>query len=182
MRKFAAILYVAVTLPSVTFGQTASVSTEVIEKASKALVFVKGASEAGQQLGSGFLLSPDGKIATNLHVIRGMTSGGVQLASGEIYDKFLVLAFDERKDLAIIQVAGFDLPTIELGNSNGVRAGEPVVAMGSPLGLKGSVTAGVVSAVRNDFSGGFKIIQTDAAVNPDNSGGLGACGLRWRPL
>lgn len=171
MRIFEAFLYLAVTSPTIAFGQATTASPDVIERVSKALVFVKGASEAGQQLGSGFLLTPDGKIATNLHVIRGMTSGGVQLASGEIYDKFSVLAFDERKDLAIIQIAGFDLPTIELGNSNGVRAGESVFAMGSPLGLKGSVTAGVVSAVRDDFSGGFKVIQTDAAVNPGNSGG-----------
>lgn len=168
---FEAFLFLAVTSPNIAFGQAATVSPDVIERVTKALVFVKGASDVGQQLGSGFLLTPDGKIATNLHVIRGMTSGGVQLASGEIYDKFSVLAFDERKDLAIIQISGFDLPIIELGNSNGIRAGESVVAMGSPLGLKGSVTAGVVSAVRDDFSGGFRVIQTDAAVNPGNSGG-----------
>jgi len=101
-----------------------------------------------------------------------LKTAGVQLASGEIFDAVSVLAFDERKDLAIIKVAGFDLPTIELGNSNEVRSGEPVVVMGSPRGLQGTVTTGVISAIRDEPSGaGFKLLQTDAAVNPGNSGG-----------
>ena len=117
-------------------------------------------------------MSRDGKIATNLHVIRDLKNAGVQLASGEIFDTVSVLAFDDRKDLAIIRIAGFDLPSIELGNSNEVRSGERVVVIGSPRGLQGTVTTGVVSAVRDDPSGaGFKVIQTDASVNPGNSGG-----------
>ncbi len=116
------------------------------------------------------MLSSDGKIATNLHVIRAMTVGAVQLQSGEIFDAFSVIAFDVRKDLAIVQVAGFDLPAIELGNSNEVRVGEPVVAIGSPRGLQGTVTAGIISSIRDDPTG-FKVIQTDAAANPGNSGG-----------
>lgn len=71
-----------------------------------------------------------------------------------------------------IKIAGFDLPVVELSNSNDVKSGEPVVAIGSPRGLQGTVTTGVVSAIRDEPSGaGFKVIQTDAAVNPGNSGG-----------
>ena len=158
--------------PLCTFGQNTPAWTGIVEKASKSVVLVKGVTNGGTVLGSGFVLSADGKIATNLHVIREMKSGGVQLASGEVFDSFTVLAFDDRKDLVIIKVPGFDLPAIELGNSNDLKAGEAVMAIGSPEGLKGSVTAGVVSAIRDDpFSGGYKVIQTDAAANPGNSGG-----------
>jgi hypothetical protein len=133
-------------------------------------VLIKGTNDNEIIFGSGFLLSSDGKIATNLHVIREMKAGGVQLHSGEIFDTFSILAFDERKDLAILQIAGFDLPAMELGNSNEVKTGEPVVAIGSPQGLQGTVTAGIVSSVRDDAAA-FKVIQTDAAANPGNSGG-----------
>jgi S1-C subfamily serine protease len=146
------------------------VTPETVARLSKSVVLIKGTNDNGAILGSGFLLSSDGKIATNLHVIREMKNGGVQLDSGEIFDTFVILAFDERKDLAILQIAGFDLPAVELGNSNDVKTGEPVIAVGSPRGLQGTVTAGVVSSVRDDAAG-FKVIQTDAAVNPGNSGG-----------
>jgi hypothetical protein len=159
-------------VPSVlVFGQNRG-STDIVAIASKSVVLLKGVTDSGTILGSGFVLSPDGKIATNLHVVRDMKSGGVQLASGEVYDSFSILAFDDRKDLAIVKIAGFDLPAMELGNSNEVQAGEPVFAIGSPNGLQGTVTAGVVSAIRDDpFGGGYKVIQTDAASNPGNSGG-----------
>ncbi len=142
----------------------------MVEKLSKSVVLIKGNDDKGVVFGSGFLLSSDGKIATNLHVIRTLKSGGVQLQSGDIFDSFTILAFDDRKDLAILQIAGFDLPAIELGNSNDVKAGEPVVAIGSPRGLQGTVTAGIISSIR-DNPAGFKTIQTDAAANPGNSGG-----------
>lgn len=163
---------VVVLFSALAFGQSNSVSTDIVAKAAKSVVLLKGVTDGGTVSGSGFLISTDGKIATNLHVIRDMKSCGVQLASGESYDKLTVLAFDDRKDLAILKIAGFDLPAIELGNSNEVRPGEPVIAIGNPDGLQGTVTGGMVSAVRDDpFSGGYKVIQTDAASNPGNSGG-----------
>ncbi|MGH9628171.1 MAG: S1C family serine protease, partial [Bryobacteraceae bacterium] len=147
-------------------------SAGIFAKISPAVVLIKGVSAEGTVVGSGLIVSRDGKIATNLHVIRELKGAGVQLATGEIFDVLSVLAFDDRKDLAIVKVAGFDLPVIDLGNSNEVRSGEPVVVIGSPRGLQGTVTTGIVSAVRDDPSGaGFKVIQTDAAVNPGNSGG-----------
>ena len=147
-------------------------SAELTKKISPAVVLVTGVTDEGKVLGTGFVLSSDGKIATNLHVIRDYRSGGVQLPSGDKFDSFSVLAFDERKDIAIIKIAGFDLPTVTLGNSNSIQVGEHVLTMGNPLGLQGSVTTGVVSSLRDDpFGGGFKMIQTDASVNPGNSGG-----------
>ena len=169
-RLFSAIAVVVSAL--VAFGQSVPTSTDMVAVASKSVVLLKGVTDSGTVLGSGFILSSDGKIATNVHVIREMKSGGVQLQSGEVFDTFTVLAFDDRKDIAIIKIPGFDLPAVELGNSNDLKPGESVMAIGSPQGLQGTVTAGVVSAIRDDpFSGGYKVIQTDAAANPGNSGG-----------
>lgn len=158
------------------YGQQAPPEQTIVAIANKSLpavVLIQGVTTDGSQIrGSGFLFSSDGKIITNVHVIREFQSGGVKLSSGDVYDVFNVLAFDERKDIAIIQIAGFDLPTIQLGNSNNLQVGESVVALGNPFGLTGSTTTGVVSAVRDDPRGGsFKVVQTDAAVNEGNSGG-----------
>jgi S1-C subfamily serine protease len=147
-------------------------STEIAKKIAPTVVLIKGKTDTGDLLGTGFIISSDGKIATNLHVIKDLREGGVQLASGEKFDSFSVLAFDARKDIAIIKIPGFDLPFVPLGNSNAVQVGDSVLIMGSPLGLQGSVTTGVISSVRDDpFGGGFKVLQTDAAANPGNSGG-----------
>jgi hypothetical protein len=152
------------------FGQASLTTTEIARRVSPSVVVIEGTSDSGDVLGSGFLVSKDGKIVTNLHVIRDLKSARVQLASGEVFDSLSVLAMDERRDLAIVHVAGFDLPALELGNSNSVKVGEPVVILGSPKGLEGTVTAGILSSVR-DTGDGFKVLQTDAAVNPGNSGG-----------
>jgi len=134
-------------------------------------ILIQGKTVSGEAaLGSGFLVSKDGKIVTNLHVIMDMKTASVRLSNGDIFDSLYVLATDERRDLAIIQVPGFDLPVLELGNSDAVAVGEPLVIVGSPLGLEGSVTAGILSSVR-DTGDGFRVLQTDAAVNPGNSGG-----------
>lgn len=148
-------------------------SAQITKKISPGVVLIKGTASSGDEiLGTGFIISSDGKIGTNLHVVESLKNGGVQLASGEKFDSFSVLAFDARKDIAIIKIPGFDLPTVALGNSNNVQVGEPVLAVGSPLGLQGTVTTGVVSSLRDDpTGGGFKVLQTDASVNPGNSGG-----------
>jgi S1-C subfamily serine protease len=133
-------------------------------------VVIQGKTDSGDVLGSGFIVSKDGKIVTNLHVIRDMKSASVQTATGEIFDSISVLATDERRDLAIVKIAGFGLPILDLGNSDALAVGEPVVIVGTPRGLEGTVTAGILSSVR-DSGDGYKVLQTDAAVNPGNSGG-----------
>ena len=120
-------------------------SAEVAKKVAPAVVLIKGTTnDGGDALGTGFLVSSDGKIATNLHVIQDLRKVGVLLASGEKFDSFSVVAFDQRKDIAIIKIPGFDLPFVPLGNSNNVQIGEPVLIVGSPLGL--DVTDAVVEA------------------------------------
>ena len=102
-------------------------SAAIAKKVAPAIVLIKGTTDSGEILGTGVIISGDGKIATNLHVVQNLRNGGVQLASGDKFDSFSVLAFDERKDIAIIKIAGFDLPTVTLGNSNNIEIGEPVL-------------------------------------------------------
>ena len=128
--------------------------------------------------GSGVIIRPDGYIVTNNHVVSGATQIQVTLNNNQQYDA-TVVGTDPATDVAIIKVDATDLPTIPLGDSDALRLGEWVLAIGSPLGaqLRSTITAGIVSAKGRsmpDYSGEFKIesfIQTDAAVNPGNSGG-----------
>lgn len=154
----------------VAFGQATLTTAQIAKRVAPSVVVIQGKTDSGDVLGSGFIISKDGKIVTNLHVIRDLKTATVQLASGEFFDSMSILAMDERRDLAVIHVAGFDLTALGLGNSNSLTVGEPVVIVGSPRGLEGTVTAGILSSVR-DSGDGFKVLQTDAAVNPGNSGG-----------
>ena len=152
------------------FGQTALTAAQIAKKVSPSVVVIQGKTDSGEVLGSGFIVSNDGKIVTNLHVIREMKTASVQLANGEMFDSLSVLAIDERRDLAVVQIPGFNLSALEVGDSDVLTVGEPLVIVGSPRGLEGTVTAGILSSVR-DSGQGFKVLQTDAAVNPGNSGG-----------
>jgi S1-C subfamily serine protease len=164
----------------VAFGQVPLTTAQIAKKVSPSVVIIQGKADSGDMLGSGFIISKDGKIVTNLHVIRDMKTASVHLPSRPLgkgwsvepdpFDSVSVLATDERRDLAIIKIAGSDLPVLELGNSDALTVGEPLVIVGSPQGLEGTVTAGILSSVR-DASEGFTVLQTDAAVNPGNSGG-----------
>jgi len=156
--------------PARTNQQGALTTAQIAKKVSPSVVVIQGKTDSGHVLGSGFLVSKDGKIVTNLHVIRDMKTANVQLANGKTFDSVSVLGTDEDHDLAIVQIASFDLPVLDLGNSDVLTVGEPLVIVGSPRGLEGTVTAGILSSVR-DLGDGFKVLQTDATVNPGNSGG-----------
>ncbi len=148
-------------------AQVAIDAVALTKRVSPSVVEIKTA----RSLGSGVVVAR-GKIATNLHVIRDANTLTVETASGDVYVGATVSAFDVQRDLAVLRVPGFELPAAELGDSNTVAVGEPVLALGSPSGLTGTVTVGVVSSIRNDYFGrDFKVIQTDAATNHGNSGG-----------
>jgi len=120
--------------------------------------------------GSGVIVSKDGVILSALHVVQGGDSAVVRLKSGDVYDKVSVIAFDVRKDLVVLKIPGFDLPVLPLGNSNDTKEGDPVAMISNPKGLQGSITQGIVSAIR-DMGEGYKVIQTTAAASPGSSGG-----------
>lgn len=142
----------------------------VVKKVAPAVVVISGSAAAGNTVGSGFLVSSDGQIATSLHVVAGLRSITIEVGNGDVFDAVSVLAFDARRDLVLIKVPGYKLPTIDLGDSSTVEIGQSVLVVGSPKGLSGTVTNGIVSAIRN-HPNGYTVIQTNAAVNPGNSGG-----------
>ncbi len=123
--------------------------------------------------GSGFIISADGTIVTNNHVVKGAKTLSVTLDDGTVLQA-KVIGTDPRTDIAVLKVnAPRPLPFIQLGNSRDVKPGEWVVAMGNPFGLGGTVTAGIVSAVSRDIGAGpyDQFIQVDAPINQGNSGG-----------
>ncbi len=136
LRKTSIALLFLFSSINIVIGQALN-SVDVAKNVSRAIVTITGQTDEGPVSGSGFLIAPDGKIVTSLHVIKNIRRGSVQLANGDIFDSFNVRGIDERRDLAIIQVPGFDLPTLEFGNSNDVQPGEPVLLFGSPRGLEG---------------------------------------------
>lgn len=123
-------------------------------------------------LGSGFIISSDGYILTNNHVIQGADEIIVRLSDRRELDAELIGA-DERADLALLKVNAKGLPEVELGDSDKLKVGEWVLAIGSPFGFDYSVTAGIVSALGRSLPNESYVpfIQTDVAINPGNSGG-----------
>ena len=181
----------------------------VAEAVSPAIVEISATSNAGSSTGSGVIITSDGEIITNNHVISGASEIKVSTSDGKSYTA-QVVGTDSKKDLALIKLenAPSGLKTATLGNSDGVQVGDDVVAIGSPEGLTGTVTSGIVSALDRDvtvstdesqsqdqqsqggsgqwpfefggqeFNGDtgsstttYKALQTDASLNPGNSGG-----------
>lgn len=183
----------------------------VAEAVSPSIVEISATSNSGKSTGSGVIITGDGEIVTNNHVISGASSISVQLSDGTSY-KAKVVGTDPDKDLALIKLEGASgLKAATLGNSDNVKVGDEVVAIGSPEGLTGTVTSGIVSALDRDvtvakdesqgqdgqgqqqydprqgwpfefggqeFNGDtgtskttYKALQTDASLNPGNSGG-----------
>ncbi len=121
-------------------------------------------------LGSGFILSPDGYVMTNAHVVRGADDITVTTSDRREFKAKLIGA-DTRTDVALVKIEATGLPAVKIGDPNKLRVGEWVIAIGSPFGLENTVTAGIVSAKARDTGDFLPFIQTDVAVNPGNSGG-----------
>ena len=133
----------------------------------------RGGDEEPQQrgVGSGFVLSPDGFIMTNAHVVDGADDVIVTLTDKREL-KARIVGFDKRTDVAVVKIEATGLPSVKIGDVNRLKVGEWVMAIGSPFGLENSVTAGIVSAKARDIPGDYlPFIQTDVAINPGNSGG-----------
>lgn len=155
--------------PANDVARTASLEI-LAEAATRAAVLIDVSTAADSRQGSGFLVDPNGLILTNSHVVRDARSARVKLASGDVYDRVSILAEDDRRDIAVLQIAGFDLPTLPMGNSDSVRIGSPVVLIGSPLGLENTVSTGIVSGRRQEPEG-FQLIQITAPASQGSSGG-----------
>jgi serine protease Do len=121
-------------------------------------------------VGSGFILSSDGLIMTNAHVVEGADEVLVTLTDKREF-KAKIVGSDKRTDVAVVKIEATGLPAVKVGDVSRLRVGEWVMAIGSPFGLDSSVTAGIVSAKQRDTGEYLPLIQTDVAINPGNSGG-----------
>ena len=165
-----------------TTGETTGVE-RVADAVLPSVVSIQVATARGGGEGSGSIISSDGLVLTNAHVAAPAAEPGAQmqvtLNDGQTHPAELVAA-DTATDIAVVKIQGVDgLPVMEFGDSSQLKVGQPVVAVGSPLGLSSTVTSGIVSAlnrpVRASAEGGestlIDAVQTDAAINPGNSGG-----------
>jgi serine protease Do len=134
--------------------------------------FVPFGPERSKSLGSGFIITHDGYILTNEHVVENPAKVTVTLKNGKNYTA-RVVGRDTKTDIALLKIdAGDDLPIAPLGNSDDVKVGQWVLAIGNPFGFDHSVTAGIISAKGRYIPGNFdQYLQTDASINPGNSGG-----------
>ena len=156
---------------------------EAILKASPSVINISSKKNNGTRsyngasknavIGSGIIISNDGYIITNLHVIENARVIDVELDDGQVYPATLI-GFDERSDLAVIKITPMnDLLPIALSNSSSVQIGDQVIAIGNAFGLGKTFTSGIISATGRDYGNPYlELIQTDAAINPGNSGEL----------
>ena len=121
-------------------------------------------------VGSGFILTSDGMIMTNAHVVEGADEVLVTLTDKREF-KAKIIGADKRSDVAVVKIDATGLPAVKVGDVGRLKVGEWVMAIGSPFGLENSVTAGIVSAKQRDTGDYLPFIQTDVAINPGNSGG-----------
>ena len=156
----------------------------IAARVSSSVVSIDAQTQSGGDTGSGFFIQSDGTILTNNHVVEGaVTSGGtltVNLTNGKSYPA-KVIGRDGSYDLAVLKIDVTDAPALQLGDSDLIQVGDPVIAIGSPLGLAGTVTSGIISAKNRAVTSGsgngtgessfINALQTDAAINPGNSGG-----------
>jgi putative serine protease PepD len=155
---------------------------EIAQRVLPSVVSIEAQSSDGGSTGSGFVIDSSGYILTNNHVIAAsVTSGGdisVRLNDGSSYDA-KVVGRDSSYDLAVLKIIGASLKALQFGDSDKVAVGDSVIAIGSPLGLSGTVTLGIISAKDRAVTAGesseensfINALQTDAAINPGNSGG-----------
>lgn len=129
-----------------------------------------GEEETPRGVGSGFILSADGYVMTNAHVVDGADEVIVTLTDKREF-KAKIIGADKRTDVAVVKIEATGLPFVKVGDINKLKVGEWVMAIGSPFGLENTVTAGIVSAKGRDTGDYLPFIQTDVAINPGNSGG-----------
>ena len=165
-----------------TIERPAGSVAEIAQRVLPSVVSIDAASKDGGATGSGFVIDSSGYILTNNHVIAASVSSGgaitVQLNDGSSYPA-KVVGRDSAYDLAVLKITGATLKALQFGDSDKVAVGDSVIAIGSPLGLSGTVTLGIISAKNRAVTAGesntdnsfINALQTDAAINPGNSGG-----------
>jgi putative serine protease PepD len=164
--------------PAAVYSQLAATASagslaDVVDTVSSSTVTLYASAPVGEAEGSGVIVSTDGRVLTNYHVVDGARRVTVRLPDGKSAAA-QVIRTDQTSDLALLQVEGVSgLTPVTFGDSDNLAVGDTVLAFGSPLGLEGTVTSGIVSALGRDADdlGLTDLIQTDAPINAGNSGG-----------
>ena len=146
---------------------------DIVDRSKPAIVRIDVVRRDGVRgMGTGFVVSPDGRIVTNLHVIEGTSEAIVTLLDGSEHPVVRVVGADPQRDLAVVEIApARRLPVLELGDSDEVAAGDIVIAIGNPQGLDYSVSDGLISSIREFVKGELKMIQISAPISLGSSGG-----------
>ncbi|MBO0727245.1 MAG: trypsin-like peptidase domain-containing protein [Blastocatellia bacterium] len=145
--------------------------SEIAREQSKAVVIIEALDERGSVTGqgSGFIVTPQGAVVTNLHVVQGAASLRVKLPGGDAYKTSDLVDVDDAKDIAVVKIKGFKLPVVRLGDSDKAETGEAVIAISSPEGLVNSISTGVISGVRRFDT--HRVFQISAPISQGSSGG-----------
>ncbi len=157
---------------STVHAETESIDLKALAKKARPAVMLLVVSDAaGKEIatGTGFLVSSDGKLITNHHVIENATTAVAKAENGGLFPVEGVLADDPKNDLVLLKLKGKHLPFLPLGNSDKIEVGTRIAVIGSPLGLEGTLSEGIVSAVR-ELPGQEKWLQITAAISPGSSG------------
>jgi len=163
------LLALSVLMASLATAQEAVDWSSLVEKVMPAVVTIVSADAKDIVQGSGFIISSDGKIVTNFHVVAGKPAILARRSDGSFLVIKGVLASDKANDLAILQAEGRNLPFVQLGDSDTVKVGEAICVIGSPMLLEGAVSAGIISAVR-ELQDGRKLLQITAPISKGSSG------------
>ncbi len=167
-KKFSALLLL-LCLPAL--AQAPKKPSDIAREQGQAVVVIEALDANGNVVGqgSGFIVTPKGAVVTNLHVVQGAHTVRVKLPNGDVYKTQDMVDVDDTKDLAILKIKGFKLPTVALGDSDKTEIGESITVISSPEGLTNSLSTGVVSGVRR--LEGLRVFQITAPISQGSSGG-----------
>jgi len=173
MQLAAKTIFLILLISTSIFAQNRSSKSpsEIAREQSKAVVVLEALDERGSVLGqgSGFIVTPNGAIVSNLHVVQGAAMVRVKLPNGDVYKTADLVEVDDAKDIVVIKIKGFKLPVVTLGDSDKAEVGEQVVAISSPEGLTNSISTGVISGVRRFDT--HRVFQLTAPISNGSSGG-----------
>ena len=166
------IFFLATVIAGAVHAETETIDLKALAKKARPAVMLLVVSDAtGKEIatGTGFLVSSDGKLITSHHVIQNAASAVAKAENGGLFPVEGVLADDPKNDLVLLKLKGKDLPLLTLGKAEKIEVGTRIAVIGSPLGLEGTLSEGIVSAMPEDEKEG-KLVQITAAISPDSSG------------
>ena len=167
-KYFTLFISILVTLPVFSFEIKHNLACSIYEKINPAIVSVDTQLTDGFSCGTGCIIDKNGTILTSAHILEGGSDIIVTTSSGEDYKAKILKEFGEKKDIALLKIdVPYELKTVKLGNSDKIKVGDSVLAIGNPFGFNGTLTQGIISRI--DYS--KNKLQTDAAINPGSSGG-----------